>query len=235
MVVVSPFAREEADAATQTIRALWPGHVKMVRVAVAADASADAARNATSRPRVIWADSGATDTWTARGRVDTIGAVRAGDVVLVFPFVRRWHLAAARDTAGPDARVYARWADGEPAAVETMVNGGCIRSLAVSMPTVGDAILRPEFVRFTEALFASCGALHDFSPLPVALMTALEGGARLAPASSVKPRATRMTPLVPWLLAGALVLALLELLVRRGSSSAVGAEREAIDEARRAA
>jgi hypothetical protein len=169
--------------------------------------------------------------------VDTIGAVRAGDDVLVFPFVRDWQLAATRG-AGPDAsdRVYARWSDGEPAAVERLTGADCVRSLAIPMPLEGDAILRPEFVRFIDAITAPCGAGYDFAPLPAEFMTALEGGARLAPSAAIKPRATRMTPLVPWLLAAALLLALLELLVRRrGARSPVADGIEAPDHPRRAA
>lgn len=239
LVIVSPFAREEADAATQSIRALWPGHVKIVRVASATDAPAASARSprARARPIIQWADSGSTTTWAMRARVDTIGAVRAGDAVLVFPFVRRWQLDSAQYTApSSNARIYARWSDGEPAAVERVVGEDCIRSLAVPMPTAGDAILRPEFVRFTDALAAPCGSAHDFSPLSSELMTALEGRPGLAPAGAVKPRATRMTPLVPWLLGGAFLLALLELLVRRrGSPSLASAGADAIDVPRRVA
>jgi hypothetical protein len=238
LVIVSPFVREEADAATQALRAIWPGHVKIVRVAAAA-APADSvrSRSARARPLIEWADSGATTTWTPRPRVDTIGAVRAGDDVLVFPFARRWQLKGARVvTAEANERVYARWSDGEPAAVERSIGMDCVRSVAIPMPTVGDAILRPEFVRFTDALAAPCQSAHDFSPLPPEFMTALEGGARLAPSGAVKPRATRMTPLVPWLLASALLLALLELLVRRrGAPTVATSGADPIDPPRHAA
>jgi hypothetical protein len=39
LVMVSPFAREEFDAATDTIRTLWPGRARLVRIAQAADTS----------------------------------------------------------------------------------------------------------------------------------------------------------------------------------------------------
>ena len=76
-------------------------------------------------------------------------------------------------------------------------------------------MLRPDFVRFTEALKAPCGVMHDFTPLPAEFMSAFDGPAHLASVRAVKPQITRMTPLVPWLLGAALLLALLELLVRR--------------------
>lgn len=224
IVVVSPFVQEEADAATETIRALWPGHVRTVRVAAATDAALDSPRGGetTRRPRIEWADSVASTLWVPRAHIDTIGAVRAGDAVLVFPFVRRWQLSATQDTiANAKTRVYARWSDGEPAAVERMTGAGCVRSLAVSIPTAGDAILRPEFVRLADALTEPCGEVRNLGPLPAVFMAALEGESHLAPSSSVKPRATRMTPLVPWLLVAASVLALLELLVRRRADGTV--------------
>jgi hypothetical protein len=214
IVVVSPFVQEEADAATTTVRALLPGALRTVRVAAAPSA---AASGVTARaPSIEWADSGATALWAPRAAVDTIGAVRAGDVVLVSPFVRRWRLELGPDSLTDEStRVYARWADGEPAAVERTIGADCIRSLGISMPTTGDVVLRPEFEGFLAALETPCNAAHDFTPLAPAFMAAMQGPDQLAPASALQPRATHMTPLVPWLLAGALVLALLELVVRR--------------------
>lgn len=211
LVVVSPFAAEEQDAATQTVRSLWPGHIRTVRVATTSDSTL--VNQATAkRVTVQWADSGAASLWAPRPHVDTVGAVRAGDAVLVYPFVRRWRLAAPLDSA---TRVYARWVDGEPAAVEKVSGGSCVRSIAIPMPSVGDAILRPNFVRFLRGLSDPCGVTRDLSPLPQEFITAFEGPERLAPVTAIKPRAAQVTPLVPWLLAGALFLALLELLVRR--------------------
>jgi len=206
--------QEEADAATTTVRALLPGALRTVRVAAAPSA---AASGVTARvPSVEWADSGATALWAPRAAVDTIGAVRAGDVVLVSPFVRRWRLELGPDSLTDEStRVYARWADGEPAAVERTIGADCVRSLGISMPTTGDVVLRPEFEGFLAALETPCNAAHDFTPLAPAFMAAMQGPDQLAPASALQPRATHMTPLVPWLLAGALVLALLELVVRR--------------------
>lgn len=220
LVIVSPFAQEEADAALQSVRALLPGAVRAVRVsAMKAEPGTPAA--ALREPSVLWADSGSTAMWEKRATRDTIGAVRAGDAVLVFPFERRWRLVLTPDSAtDATTRVYARWSDGEPAAIERRVGVDCIRSLGISMPTEGDAVLRPEFVRFTEALARPCGPSHHFAPLPAKLMSVIEGGRALTPTSALAPRSTNMTPLVPWLLAGALLIALLELYVRRRSRTA---------------
>ena len=114
LAIVSPFASEERDAATGGIRALWPGHIRTVRVAV----STDSITQCTSRysaSKVEWADSGATTFWTTRSRPDTVGAVRVDAAVMVYPFVRRWRPRMASDST---MHVYARWVDGDPAAFE---------------------------------------------------------------------------------------------------------------------
>jgi hypothetical protein len=211
LVVVSPFASEERDAATSTIRALWPGRIVPVRVAVASDSVA-AGRASSKQMRTQWADSGRTTMWVPRPHPDTVGAVRAGSDVLVYPFPRSWRLAAPLDST---MHVYARWVDGEPAAIESIVNGECVRSIAFSLPSAGDAILRPNFVRFRAGLNTPCGTMHDVTPLPSEFIAAFQGPVHLAPVASVKPRTAKITPLVPWLLAAALLLALFELLVRR--------------------
>jgi len=237
LIVISPFAREEADAATQTIRALWPGHLRPVRAGTASDVSAgDSAKQVTAKPaRVEWADSGVTELWMAKARPDTIGAVRAGDNVLVYPFVRRWSLKEPSNAAAaPSIRVYARWSDGEPAAVERTSGDECIRSLAVALPQSGDAMLRPEFVRFTDALSAPCGEAPDLAPLSMEFLTALAGPEQLAAASAVTPRITKMTPLVPWVLGAALLLAVFELRMRRRAESSVAADDAAEMEKRAA-
>jgi len=227
IVVVSPFVQEETDAATAAVRALLPGALRTVRVAAAP--SGIAAGTTQRVPSIEWADSGATALWVARTATDTIGAVRAGDVVLVSPFVRRWRLELGPDSLSDETtRVYARWADGEPAAVERTIGADCVRSLGISMPTSGDVVLRPEFERFFAALAAPCVAPHDFTPLSPAVMSALRGPEQLAPASALSPRATHMTPLVPWLLGAALALALLELVVRRRGAGTTSADELAL-------
>jgi aerotolerance regulator-like protein len=208
LVVVSPFAAEERDAATAAIRSLWPGRVHTVPVAAASPPR--------DSVRVEWADSARNTTWTARASADTIGALRAGDAVLVYPFVRRWKLAGPLE---PATRVYARWMDGEPVAVERWIGNRCIRSLGFALPAEGDALLRPEFQRFLEGLRAPCGAPRDFAPLPASVMTSFRGTGALAPAAALAPRVERVTPLMPWLLAAVLLLAILELIARRRSTA----------------
>ena len=228
LVVISPFAREERDAATERIRALWPGRIEVVRVggAVADPAPTETAAappGQIARPRVEWADSAASDFWTERETPDTIAGVRANDAVMVYPFERRWRPAAVTPSAdGPtstdpaqNTRVYARWMDGEPAAFERATADGCLRSIAIPLPTEGDAILRPAFQRFLADLGNPCGEPGDPTPLSDEFLTAFAGDGPLAPASAIGRQVKRVTPAVPWILALALLVALAEHWARR--------------------
>ena len=95
-------------------------------------------------------------------------------------------------------------------------------------------MLRPEFVRFTDALSAPCGEARDLAPLSTEFLTALAGPEQLAASSSVAPRIAKMTPLVPWILGAAFLLAVLELWMRRGAEASAAAD-EAAEMEKRAA
>lgn len=215
LVLVSPLVEEERDAATLPIRALWPGGITVVRAAAAQRASAS---EEAERPKVEWAESAESRLWMERPRVETIGGVRAGDATLIYPFERRWRLKQPLDSS---THVIARWIDGEPAAVQHSAagaQGGCVRSIGFSLPTVGDTTLRPDFVRFLRRLEDRCGASPDVTPLPPQFVSTLEGTTGLAPSSAVAPPVRQTTPLVPWLLLAALVVLALEYPMRRLST-----------------
>ena len=223
LVVVSPFAREERDAATERIRALWPGRIDAIQAGGAPPSSTEEAGGPPTPERIEWADSGAAELWLPREPPDTIGGVRARDAVMVHSFVRRWrpapNAAASGTPAIPDPddlRVYARWMDGEPAAFERATPGGCVRSLAIPLPTEGDAILRPDFQRFLAELEDPCGEPGDLSPLSEGFMATFRGDdGPLASSSLVERQVRRVTPAVPWILAFALLVALAEIWLRR--------------------
>ncbi|MFL5582398.1 MAG: BatA domain-containing protein [Gemmatimonadaceae bacterium] len=205
LVLVTPALAEEADAATMEVRALWPGRVDLVRTPPAGSmAGADSVL-------VEWADSAASPDWRRRARADVPGALRAGDAVLVAPLARAW-AHVPRDSS----RVAARWTDGEPAAVERSVPGGCVRELGFALPTAGDVALRPDAERVLARLrTAPCAGRADPTPMSDAAVQALAGAGRLARASDFPAAARRGSPLAPWLLGGALLLALAELPLRR--------------------
>ncbi|HEV7704580.1 MAG TPA: BatA domain-containing protein [Gemmatimonadaceae bacterium] len=256
LAIVSPLRAAEIDGATQAIRALWPGRIRIVHVAGAADslappagvqvrADADdpialatsvaglavsdsvvrvvrgAASDADSawasggrRTLVRWPITGAPPGWIARTALDTSGAVIAGEAALVTPLERRWRA----DSAIAITRVAARWVDGTPAAVERTIGQGCIRDVAITVQTRGDLALRGSFGRFVRALVAPCEAVSGGPAADSGALAALAGRGPLASHDAVRPPENVSTPLVPWLLAAAILFVLLELFVRRGSA-----------------
>jgi hypothetical protein len=271
LVLLSPLAREELDAASDSVRLLWPGALRLVRVSARLDTAtassvqlegaADdplqfALRSTATFPardtvRVVRGSLTASDSawveandgrtlvhwpaqpfegdapalspiWRALATHDTVGAVAAGEAVVVAPFERYAAFAARTDSA---VRVVARWVDGEPAATESAAGRGCIRTVTVPVPARGDLVLTPRFARFTAAMVRSCGAGNDdvdaITPASVSRTAALGLAARpaLVPHESIAPPERTPQPLVPWLFAAALVFALFALLVRRRSGN----------------
>ncbi len=261
IAIVSAFRASQVDGATEAVRALWPGRIRLVPVAAREDTVAVAwgadvrgpdgdagaqdgvalaarlaglaagasavrvARGAVTAEDSAWATAGrrtlvrwpvedAPPGWRARARPDTAGAVVAGGAVVVHPLERRWEL----DPAAPAARVVARWVDGEPAAVERTVGEGCIRDVALPVAERGDLVLRPTFGRLVRALVAPCGAAAGIGPgLGEDELGTLAGEGPLAEREAIARAELIRMPLVPWLFALALLLALLELWVRRGA------------------
>jgi hypothetical protein len=186
-----------------------------VRVVRGVASAADSAWAAGGRRTLVrWPAAGAPRGWVERARADTVAAVIAGEAALVFPLERRWRL----DSAVHPTRVAARWVDGEPAAIDRAVGAGCIRDVAIPVPTRGDLVLRPAFGRFLRALGAPCEGVAGGPALREAEIHALAGSGPLAARDAIPAPDAVATPLVPWLLGAALLLALLELFVRRGSA-----------------
>ena len=203
LVIVSPFLAEERDSATPAIRALWPGRIQLVRVGGIPFGTGTAAKTE-------WADSASSPVWSTRTKPDTVGALSFAGHAVIYPFERKWKLAEHDRSI----RVTGRWVDGEPAIIERESSSGCTRSAAVTLPTRGDAILRTSFARLLRDASAPCYQ-DDRSPPTNETLAALSGAGNLAPTTRIAPEAARTTPLVPWLLGAALLLALLELPVRR--------------------
>jgi hypothetical protein len=138
----------------------------------------------------------------------------SGDTRLIAGFDRRWKFTA--DSLGA-ARVVARWADGEPAAVEKNIGKGCIRSVAIPVTAVGDLVIRPEFIALMREITAPCGESRSTVPLTPTMMASLGGRGPLVVTDAFAARRDIASPLVPWLFAIALAAAIAELLVRRMS------------------
>ena len=247
LVVVSPFAAEEMDAATLRIRGSWPGRVRLVTVSgsrvlddapriestsdvddpVIAGLSLMAAKGANRAVRIVrgritpvdsaWSrDSGhvlvhwpAADSaadWPRRANIDAIGGVTSATGTLVGRFPRNWALGG---------RAAARWADGEPAAVEIRTGGGCVRHLAILLDPTSDLTLREPFRRFAAALLEPCGGARSSRRVDDSTLARLAGTGPLAVADVLRGGEGRSSAFTPWLLVIGAVLLLVELAARR--------------------
>jgi hypothetical protein len=196
--------------------------VQVVRGALTA---ADSAWARDGRAVVVWPDALVPD-WRRRAAADTAFAVTAPagggtdrggarPATVIAPFVRT--------LVPPPGRVIARWSDGEPAVTEVALGTGCLRSVAVPVPAVGDLPLTPAFRRFAERMVETCEGTSHQPAVPDSVL-----GAVLPARVPTRDRLTvaalgAETPpsrLAAWMLALALVAAVAELWVRRGASDA---------------
>ena len=200
------------------------GAVRVVRDSITA---ADTAWARQGGAVVVWPTSAAQQGWTVRATADTAFGVTvtslgsgssaspALSATVVAPFVRH--------VAPPPGRVVARWGDGEPAATEISLGGGCMRSVAVRVPATGDLALTPAFRRFAEQIAGPCVASRGWTAVTDSVVSAVlpATGTRDAAQTLSAVHTTRShSPIAVWLLGAAMVAALGELLVRRGAANA---------------
>jgi hypothetical protein len=200
--VISALNTRAAGAKT-TVRAIIP-----VRVLREVPRAADSAAARAGTAIVVWprvAGGDATAAPSAQG-------LTAGNATLVAPLGRS---AVPQSAAG--GRVIARWADGTPAAVESPLGLGCVRTIGVGVPAAGDVTIQPAFGAIARALFAPCenANVADAAPDSVARTFARAGAA--ASATALRSSDER-SPLAPWLVAAALLLLIGELAVRRDAA-----------------
>ena len=266
IVVVSPFGSDEMDAASASIRRLWPGHVRAVRAGAPPNDTTPARRvDVRARPgdavAAALALAGTTSPGAVRVIRDAITPVdtawaRDGGAVVVWPAAapEGWQIRAAIDTAfgvtvisaasasptgsarpatvvapfarrvaPPPGQVVARWDDGDPAATELALGAGCVRSVAVDVPTTGDLALTPAFRRFAEQLARPCVSSRVWMPVSDSVLSAVLP-ASILPDSIVHLPARHDSQsdssIAAWMLAAAMAAALVELLVRRGAANA---------------
>ena len=245
LVLISPLTVRELDAATDSIRAVWPGGVRLVRVAAARDsvvlppldrAIVDAgvlgpalgSREVRRSARAVRLLERAPDA------ADSAFARAGGVVVRWNPIGARPLVASAvamgddvivaslgRESLSSAGVVLARWGDGSPAAVERASGGGCLREIAIGVPIAGDLPLSPAFQRVVNGLTAACVGARSVAGAPVdsARLATLVGASHAASGAALARGTERSAPAVPWLLGLALACALGELLVRRVSAS----------------
>lgn len=156
---------------------------------------------------LIWPASLSTSTLMRRESVDTAHGIAAGFDVVVGRFVR---------THRPrEGRVLVRWIDGEPAASEVAIGKGCIREVAIPVDAAGDVVLRESFGRVVDELTSACGGARDLAPADLGSL--LPSDTARAGSANASLAAARW--LSPWLALAALVVLLIEQLLRRRQSA----------------
>jgi len=241
LVVVSPLTEREVDAATDSIRAAWPGAVRVVRVAAAPDSATmppldqvvrdvdvlgpalgtRAVRASANALRIVRGALTATDSAFARGggvvvRWDTLGArVPVAAAVAMGDDVAV--AVMARAVLAEPGMVLARWGSGEPAAVEEALGAGCVRVVGIGIPEAGDLPLSPVFHRIVDGLTERCAGagVRVGAPLDSARVATMTGSRPMASGRALAAGVERPTPIASWLLGLALACAVGELLLRR--------------------
>jgi hypothetical protein len=242
LVLVSPLAAQELDAATDSVRARWPGALALERVAARSDTSPgwtleralDADDPLFPALAAVRTAAGAAAVRIRRalpGAADSAFA-RAGGTVLAWDAAVAARLAPTALAMGDDVvvatlgrlplaargRAIARWSDGTPAATEERLGAGCIRRVAVAVPLAGDLPLRPAFQRVVRGLAAPCGARPSLVPADSASVARLLGTGPIASGDALAGRERDASSPAKWLLGVALLCALAELALRRRSS-----------------
>lgn len=240
LVLVSPVTARQVDVATDSIRATWPGVVRLVRVRAMVDSAAPLPlARAVSRADVLGPALAARAVRNSPGAVrlargapssDDSAFVRNGGVVV------RWDslddrapvpsavamgddvvvARLGRGTLPGSGVVLARWADGTPAAVERALGTGCIREVGIGVPVAGDLPLDPVFQRIVRGVTGRCADSRASvgAPLDSTRVATLIGRGGVASGSALADGDERPAPIVPWLLGLALACALAELLLR---------------------
>ena len=217
LVIVSPFTRDEFDAATVPLAASWPGRVRIVR-------SQAAPIPVRVEPRIV---SGALSTADSLAARDGAAVVHWPPIAARAPvaegvWVRGTTLVAllGRRTIDTTGRTIARWADGTPAVVERSLGRGCVREVGIGVPLAGDLTLRPTFVRFRTAITGGCGVrARDEAASDSIVSSLVRGGA--AASARLFAADDESSPLAPWLLGVAMLALVAEWFVRRRSGPPV--------------
>jgi hypothetical protein len=180
------------------------GEVRIVRGRLTPDDSAWA-RNA-GRVLLHWPASEGGADWQVRPTIDAIGGVTSSSGTLIGRLPRVWKL---------EGDAIARWADGEPAAVEHVVGRGCIRDVGILLDPASDITLREPFRQFVARLLEPCGGRRRTRPAESTFMASMTGGSSRAPSIGLREGTSESSSWTPWLLAVAALLLLIELVVRR--------------------
>jgi hypothetical protein len=215
LVIVSPFASEEFDAATVPLAGAWPGRVRAVRSRLAPASPRTEARLVTAT--LTAADSQAAQ---AGGAVVHWPSSPVASVAARGVWIRGTTLVAllGRRTVDTTGMAIARWADGTAAVTERPLGRGCIRDVGIGVPPSGDLTLRPAFVRLRSAITRGCGATASAEAAADSLVRALGREGAAAPARLLSSD-EESSPVALWLLTAAIIALVGEWLLRRRSGA----------------
>ena len=243
LTIISPFAREEWDAATLSIRTQWQGRISTLAVEPRADSPAGEqlvlpADDPLSGTLALLNPSGVFPARLLRGESSAADSAfaSAGGALVIWPRTPETWEPAGGDTIGgvalqdvavvaafarehrpPPGEAVALWADGDPAATLVRHGAGCIRNVAITLPDAGDLVLRDSFLRLTRELLAPCHGNVQSNRVFSAELDSIQGPASLLPSTTVQRENQTRTPAQPWLLLGAAALVALEPVFRRRS------------------
>lgn len=242
IVIASTFSRASFDQATAGVRNTWPDSIRVVRIPPPTRATGPAqvelpsngddpvvagirlaGANALLRgtSRLVRAIATASDSaWTQDGRIlvvwprarsrgtERVDGIHARGLTAIGHLIR---LPPGIDSG----RVIARWLDGAPAARETALGDGCVRTIGFDVPDVGDFVLTPSFQRLLSVLVGPCGGEVSAGVAADSLIAAIAvpSGQTSAIPSPVDSRAANRLAALLMMLAVLLVAA--EGLVRR--------------------
>ena len=247
LVIVSPLTSASFDAATDSIRRVWPGRARLTRLPAAPSSVArritvaGGADDPVRAPVALLGPRTGAETRIERGTPSAADSAlaRSGGVLVIWPEQpqTRWPSGRA-DTIGGlmaggavvvapftrgallpnEGRAVAHWIDGEVAARETALGPGCVRNVAIALPAAGDLVLRHSLREVVDALTGPCEGAIDLAPAADERIAALAGTGGLAPSSRFSV-GERRSAASAWLLGIAALLLLIETAVRpRGRS-----------------
>lgn len=246
LIIVSPFATDTWDDATQTLRARWGGRARLVTLPRARGDSSErtiAIRARRSDP-VSAAAAPLVNDGEARARIvrtvpptqDSAWVAEANRVLVHWPRAGASDALTAEGVVAPDVvmvaplvrrapapdggRVIARFADGAPAIIEREHGAGCIRDVAFDLPAAGDVALRESAGRLVTVVAAPCEGRGSRGMLTATQMNSLRGAGPLLATSAVPGRGRGRSEATPWLLMAGALLLILELGVRQRVAAA---------------
>lgn len=239
VALASSFATSSLDPASALLRALVPDSIHIVPITLTTDtapargalivhADGDDPVAATAQllgdsavvqgtiisRRAIWSteDSLAADRGATVVSWPALLAARTQPLEALTVARTTWIAPLGRDTVAPRplrARPIAWWADGAPAAWMSEIGRGCRIDVRASLPPAGDHVLSLSAQAWLAALVRSCERdVAGVGAAPSWLVAAPGAGGDVAQASFV-------SGIGKWLVAAALLLAALELALRR--------------------